>query len=557
MSFRHRAFSARWPLHRRKPRVAATRAPITLTALALTTLTVLGLTALTVLAPAAWVAFDLWPVPGADRARAATSETAPSPPPSPPTGGSSSETAPVKEPGPVAPVPFPSRYGPDPDRCFSPLRVPAEAMPAVGEAGAGADTGGAGDGGGSGGVEGGAVGGDDGGAEDLAEPKKLVYLVLNVAARRLYVYEGGTLTRVISTAVGVLDHHTPIGDFAILSKFVYPTWRPPDGSPPVPPGPDNPLGSRWLGFSWRGYGLHGTNATWSIGRVISMGCVRMRNEDIEWLFDRVRVGTPLRAVYEPVEMTVYPAAGGFVLTLYPDIYHRTKGYEEFVASRLALAGVQIPSDLLRWLLDNAPRYDPVTLDTATPAFFGGQRLATDIVRVGRAPADYPRISVRAFGDALGLPVGWDAVTGRATLGGRAVPCIVVAGRAYAGVDELAAALGTHLEWTWEVAPPAAGTDLVRQRLTIYSGLVYVNGRLVSMQAFRRPDGIYLPLRAVAEALGMPVLWDPVRHVAIVGGAEVPVVLVEGTSFVRSDVLAALLGERVTVAVTPDGILISR
>jgi lipoprotein-anchoring transpeptidase ErfK/SrfK len=58
----------------------------------------------------------------------------------------------------------------------------------------------------------------------------------------------------------------------------------------VPPGPSNPLGTRWLGLSVKGFGIHGTNVPQSIGKNASHGCIRMRNSDVEELFELVQVG---------------------------------------------------------------------------------------------------------------------------------------------------------------------------------------------------------------------------------------------------------------------------
>ena len=66
----------------------------------------------------------------------------------------------------------------------------------------------------------------------------------------------------------------------------------------VPPGKANPLGTRWLGLSKKGYGIHGTNAPGSIGRNASHGCIRMRNRDVEELFELVAVGDMVELVGE-------------------------------------------------------------------------------------------------------------------------------------------------------------------------------------------------------------------------------------------------------------------
>jgi hypothetical protein len=67
----------------------------------------------------------------------------------------------------------------------------------------------------------------------------------------------------------------------------------------VPPGPENPLGAYALHLGWRSYGIHGTNKPDGVGRNVSHGCIRLYPEDIQWLFDAVAVGTPVRTVDQP------------------------------------------------------------------------------------------------------------------------------------------------------------------------------------------------------------------------------------------------------------------
>lgn len=99
-------------------------------------------------------------------------------------------------------------------------------------------------------------------------------------------------------AVGTSTHPTPSGNFRIVSKQVNPTWFPPSspwaaGLGPVPPGVDNPLGTRWMGTSAPAIGLHGTPVSSSIGTRASHGCIRMYIGDAERLFDLVEIGTPV------------------------------------------------------------------------------------------------------------------------------------------------------------------------------------------------------------------------------------------------------------------------
>ncbi|MGH7724136.1 MAG: L,D-transpeptidase [Candidatus Eiseniibacteriota bacterium] len=124
-----------------------------------------------------------------------------------------------------------------------------------------------------------------------------VRVVINVPARRLRLVRGNELVRAYPVAVGRPDSPTPTGQFRILQKTKDPTWAP-KGRKPVPPGPQNPLGHRWMRISEDGYGIHATNEPGSIGRARSHGCIRMSRSDAEDLFERVTIGTPVEIVYE-------------------------------------------------------------------------------------------------------------------------------------------------------------------------------------------------------------------------------------------------------------------
>jgi len=94
--------------------------------------------------------------------------------------------------------------------------------------------------------------------------------------------------RIYDTAVGAPQSPTPTGTFTIVSRVAHPTYY--HSGKVVPPGANNPVGSRWIGLSINGYGIHGTNLPRSIGHAASHGCIRMRKSDIEELFEMVHVG---------------------------------------------------------------------------------------------------------------------------------------------------------------------------------------------------------------------------------------------------------------------------
>jgi lipoprotein-anchoring transpeptidase ErfK/SrfK len=122
-------------------------------------------------------------------------------------------------------------------------------------------------------------------------------IVINRSVNRLYLYDASKLRRTFGVATGQAVYPTPRGKWHIVVKYRNPWWYPPlnnswaKGLKPVPPGPSNPLGTRWMGLDSPGVGIHGTNNPSSIGYSASHGCVRMQVPDAEWLFDHVDIGT--------------------------------------------------------------------------------------------------------------------------------------------------------------------------------------------------------------------------------------------------------------------------
>jgi hypothetical protein len=149
------------------------------------------------------------------------------------------------------------------------------------------------------------MGARSGPTADSKEP----YLLLRLGERRLYVKDGETVHPPggYPVAVGKPQYPTPVGRFQVNEMVENPDFLVFDFSNPsrpnrgrIPPGPNNPLGLRWISFAhahgWA-VGFHGTTKTQYLGQAVSHGCVRMRNDDIVQVFARVKIGTPV--IVEP------------------------------------------------------------------------------------------------------------------------------------------------------------------------------------------------------------------------------------------------------------------
>lgn len=127
------------------------------------------------------------------------------------------------------------------------------------------------------------------------------YVIVNKSDNSYAYIHEGVIERKGKVATGKLQGLTPEGEFTIVVKAKDPYYRKKD----IPGGdPDNPLGSRWIGFDAEGtdgriYGLHGTNNPKVIGHYVTAGCVRFYEEDIQWLFDHVPLGTKVLVVDRP------------------------------------------------------------------------------------------------------------------------------------------------------------------------------------------------------------------------------------------------------------------
>lgn len=183
------------------------------------------------------------------------------------------------------------------------------------------------------------------------------HLVVNIPDGLLYRYASESVT---VYAVGLGEPlskeakdpkrwQTPTGRFTVVEKRKDPVWTVPPSIQEelraagkevltkVAPGPKNPLGTRWIGLSAWGYGIHGTNVPASIGRYSTHGCIRMRSEHVEEIFEAVTKGTVVRIAYEPAKVVV--TEGAVYLEVGRDVYRRIPDMQAHVEKLLRDHGV--------------------------------------------------------------------------------------------------------------------------------------------------------------------------------------------------------------------------
>jgi lipoprotein-anchoring transpeptidase ErfK/SrfK len=113
-------------------------------------------------------------------------------------------------------------------------------------------------------------------------------IVVSIPDHKLVLFYGDRVVKIYDVAVGKSTTPTPEGEFRIINHVPNPTYY--GSGVVIGPGKNNPLGTRWMGLSAKGYGIHGTNVPSSIGKAASHGCIRMRQQDLEELFELVNVG---------------------------------------------------------------------------------------------------------------------------------------------------------------------------------------------------------------------------------------------------------------------------
>jgi lipoprotein-anchoring transpeptidase ErfK/SrfK len=119
-------------------------------------------------------------------------------------------------------------------------------------------------------------------------------IVVSLEDRKLALIENGAVKKIYTVAVGKPSTPSPEGTFTIQRRVANPTYQ--HEGKTVLPGPNNPVGTRWMGLSKTGYGIHGTNEPKSIGKAASHGCIRMAKADLEEFYTMVAVGDTVRLV---------------------------------------------------------------------------------------------------------------------------------------------------------------------------------------------------------------------------------------------------------------------
>ncbi|MFZ0685156.1 MAG: L,D-transpeptidase [Terriglobales bacterium] len=151
--------------------------------------------------------------------------------------------------------------------------------------------------------------------KNIAAPTMLAkttvhWMLVSIPDRKLALFANGKLVRVYPVAVGKSSTPSPVGEFKIVNHVSNPTYY--HKGKVIAAGAGNPVGTRWMGLSAKGYGIHGTNQPNSIGKAASTGCIRMGKQDVEELFAMVDAGDTVQIRAERGEQiaAVFGTGGG-------------------------------------------------------------------------------------------------------------------------------------------------------------------------------------------------------------------------------------------------------
>ena len=347
----------------------------------------------------------------------------------------------------------------------------------------------------------------------LANPEPAGFsIVINLPSRTLELYSGSSLVKVYPVAIGKPSTPSPTGEFYVRDKEVDPWWYPPRRGYAVPPGPDNPLGYRWIEFAPL-YGIHGTNAPWAIGSAVSNGCIRMHEENVEELFELISYGTPVRVTYERVKVLV-DAKGEASLGIYPDVY----GWQDVslaeVSSKLRDAGLDgylSDEEILNYIYEEADRQ--ISFAKLHTIKVNGKVLANRAVTFKGTLY----IPFKPVASALGAFAVWDEASGLVRLDKRSAAGKFIGGQVCITAEDAITLFGGHQ--VWQPEENCLAIDVLG---------VFLNGRSLSLPVQSAGGVLAVPLIPLGEEIGLKAVrradgdyWVQGRKAPVVMVGEVP------------------------------------
>jgi len=322
-------------------------------------------------------------------------------------------------------------------------------------------------------------------------------IVVNLPSRTIELFADNKLIREFPVAIGKPATPTPLGDYSIILKEVNPTWYIPEQPGNfIPPGPNNPLGYRWIGI-WKDYGIHGTNAPSSISNAVSNGCIRMYEEDVEELFELVGYGTPVKITYEQVKVR-NDTNGQILLSVYPDIYGYGSITLQGIRNKLNEYRISelVSDEMLLKMLD-APSDQQMFIAKQFKIQMAGKLLNER----GLELQGVKYVPINAVAGIVNGQMQWNEKSKTVTYGNITMPGIIVGKIVYIATDNLAPMFASKPSWK------SAVNTLVFERQG-----VYLNEKPVNLEVNKLQGILAVPVLPLAEALGRKVDWNPQNQI---------------------------------------------
>ena len=357
-------------------------------------------------------------------------------------------------------------------------------------------------------------------------------IVVNLPSCTLEYYEDNQLIKEYPVAIGKQSTPTPRGYFNIIDKEINPWWYPPNNkSFVVTSGPHNPLGYRWMGFAGN-YGIHGTNAPWSIGSVVSNGCIRMREEDVEELFPHIQYNTPVDITYERIKIRI-DKTGMVSIGIYPDVYASTKVTLEQVKHKLMRNNLDglVDDDFLLQLISEA-RGEQVLFAKLYNLKINNEDMNYYLVEWGTEKY-VPILSLAA---KLDTNITWDEQQQLVVGKNNAVPGMVKNNILYVEVDYLPTLFGIKQSW-----------DEDNNCLMINAQELLMAGQLVTRDVQQINDITYVPIIKVAQALDRKLYWEEDSETLWLGSIKISVKMLANKPYIE----VSKIGSYFNVSVTRD------
>jgi hypothetical protein len=350
-------------------------------------------------------------------------------------------------------------------------------------------------------------------------------ITVNLPSRTLSLLDNGKLVKVYSVAIGSSATPTPQGEFKIYDKEVNPIWYPPGKGYNVASGPDNPLGYRWLEFATN-YGIHGTNHPESIGSVISNGCIRMNENDVEELFKQVTLGTPVTVSYDRVQVQI-DSAGRASVGVYPDVYGLGGVTAENVKAQLVQYGLAdfVTDEKIDRLIHGVS-------DSQVPVANVYYLKVNDRLLVDKAFStdETVYIPVDSIATAMKMSYIFDENNQLLKSKNKTVPALQRGRHIYVTIENEQALFGGRVIISNE-----------QNQVTVQIMQVFINGNPVSLDVQQVGLILALPIEPVAESLGIKLLYDDKTGAVTVKGQSVPVTVIQGHPYIQINKINEFLG----------------